>query len=305
MEQLVRRRHGGLLSLLMVFLALGVLVAGCERRAQDAPEAGTPSAELVATADYGDEVLLEARVAPGQSVMRALRGATEVQTAHGGGFVAGMLGRESDASGGRDWFVYPNGVAASVGADQIELADGDTVWWDYRRWTELPQVHAVVGLWPAPFAHPGGRGPRVSADPPLRRALADAGARLMEGEAPWRVRVGASQELARRDAAWRRALRNPDGAGLTVTVRDGRIVAMDAEAGERRPVDGARALLAAVPTGASPGDGALLAVVGLDAAAAQAAAERLASDPSVVRLRYAVALDGEGTPIQAGARSGP
>ena len=42
----------------------------------------------------------------------------------------------------------------------------------------------------------------------------------------------------------------------------------------------ARALAAAVPTGLAPGDGALLAVAGLDAAAAQAAAETIAADPS-------------------------
>jgi hypothetical protein len=60
-----------------------------------------------------------------------------------------------------------------------------------------------------------------------------------------------------------------------------------------------------VPTGLAPGDGVLLAVAGLDARAARAAADAIVADPSVLRLRYAVAFDGEGHPLQAGGRAGP
>ena len=88
----------------------------------------------MATADYGAVPLLDVRAAPGQSVMRALRGATDVDTAYGGGFVSGMLGRRSDLEGTRDWFFFVDGVSASVGAEQVELSAGDTVWWDYRDW---------------------------------------------------------------------------------------------------------------------------------------------------------------------------
>jgi hypothetical protein len=49
----------------------------------------------------------------------------------------------------------------------------------------------------------------------------------------------------------------------------------------------------------------LLAVAGLDAGAARAAARTIAEDPSVLRLRYAEAFDGRGRPLQAGGRSGP
>ena len=160
-------------------------------------------------------------------------------------------------------------------------------------------------MWPAPFAVPGGDAEEVAADPPLAAALEDAGAELTQGDSAWRVRVGESEALARRDPAWRRALDDPDRAGLTVAVEDGRVTALGPGADARRPVPGARALAAAVPTGLAPGDGALLAVAGLDAAAAQAAAETIAADPSVVRLRYAVAFDGDGDPLQAGGRTGP
>ena len=303
------RGHPGrpvhLLAALLALLAALALAVGCERRSQEAPAAAAPAATLAATADYGAQTLLETRVEPGQSLMRALRGATDVDTAYGGAFVQSMLGHAGDASATRDWFFYVNGIVGVVSAQDVGLADGDSAWWDYRDWGALMQAPAVVGQWPAPFAHPPGEAPAVAADPPLRDALADAGARIADGDSPWRVRVGASNELARSDPAWRRALDDPDRAGLTVTVDDGRIVALTAEASGREPVPGARALAAAVPTGAQPADGVLMVVAGLDAAAAQAAAARIADDPSVLRLRYAVAFDGDGTPLRAGGRAGP
>jgi hypothetical protein len=303
---LVRGRPGRAIALIAALVAAGVLAAGCESRSQDPPAAGEAAATIVATADYGAVPLLEARVEPGQSVMRALRGATEVETAYGGGFVAGMLGRESDAGGRRDWFYFLDGVSASTSAEQVELADGESAWWDYRDWGALIDTPAVVGMWPAPFAGPGGAaGAPVAADPPLAAALEEAGAAVTDGDALWRARVGESADLARRDPAWRRALDDPGRAGLTVAIEDGRIVAFGPDADERRPVPGARALAAAVPTGLAPGDGALLAVAGLDADAARAAAETIAEDPGVLRLRYAVAFDGDGTPVAAGGRDGP
>lgn len=291
--------------LLAALLAALALATGCERRGEHPPAAGAPAATLVATSGYGVRTLLDTRVAPGQSVMRALRGATQVDTAYGGGFVSGMLGLQSNRSGQRDWFFYVNGIAGAVSARQVPVADGDTVWWDYRPWGALIQAPAVVGLWPAPFAHPGGGGPAVSADPPLREALARAGVRLTTGRSAWRVRVGASDDIARRDPAWRRALADPSAAGLSVRIEGGAIAALPPGGGGPQPVPGARALVAAVPTGTAPSDGVLLAVAGLDAAAARAAAERVARDPSVLRLRYAVAFDGRGTPLRGGGREGP
>jgi hypothetical protein len=302
----VRGRAGRALAVIAAIAAAAAMAIGCEHRAQDEPAAGEAAGTIVATADYGAVPLLDVRAAPGQSVMRALRGATDVDTAYGGGFVSGMLGRKSDLEGTRDWFFFVDGVSASVSAEQVELSAGDAVWWDYRDWGALMDTPAVVGQWPAPFARPGG-GPSeaVLAEPPLSRALEEQGAELTTGASPWRVRVGASEALARRDPAWRRALDDPDRAGMTVALEDGRITALGADAEARRPVTGARALAAAVPTGTDPGDGALLAVAGLDEAAARAAAEAIAADPSLLARRYAVAFDGEGHPLQAGGRSGP
>ena len=305
----MRGRPGGALGLILAMVALvaaAALAAGCESRSQDAPAAGEAAATLVATGDYGAVPLLDVRAEPGQSVMRALRGATEVETAYGGGFVASMLGRDSDRGATRDWFFYLDGVVSPVGAEQVDLAEGDAVWWDHRDWGALMEAPAVVGMWPAPFAHPAGGGPGpVAADPPLAVALEDAGAELTGGDSAWRARVGESAALARRDPAWRRALDDPDRAGLTVAIEGGRVTALGPEADGREPVPGARAVAAAVPAGLEAADGVLLAVAGLDAEAARAAAETIAADPSVLRLRYAVAFDGDGRPLRAGGRSGP
>ena len=235
-------------AVLLVLLSLLVIIAaGCERRSQQAPAADAPSARILATAGFGAEPLMDARVPPGQTVMRALRGTTDVDTRYAGAFVSGMFGRRSDLSGGRDWFLFVNGLLSPVGAKDVDLAAGDEVWWDYRDWSGLTDTWAVVGEWPRPFIRPA---PAVNADPPLDAALADAGARLTDdAEADWRVRVGAAADLSTRDAAWRRAVADPGSVGLTVTIRNDRIEAYDGPAGEWRPVDGARALIAAVPTG--------------------------------------------------------
>lgn len=299
------RGRWALVPVLLVLVLAGALLSGCEERAQDAPPAGAPAATLVATAGYGAQELLSTRVEPGQSVMRALRGATEVRTAYAGGFVDGMLGRDSDPDGPADWFYFVDGISASVGAKDVRLADGEAVWWDYRDWGALVSTPAVVGAWPAPLVSAAHADRRVAADPPLAAALRAAGATLTSGVSPWRARVGASDALAARDPAWRRALADPDGAGLTATIADGRVLALAPDGSRRLPVPGARALVAAVPTATTPQDGVLVAVAGLDEAAARAAARAIAARPGLLAQRYALVFDGAGHPLRAGGRDGP
>lgn len=297
-------------------LAAAALVAlaavagtGCERRSEAAgPAEGAPAASVVATAGHGAEVLLEQRVAPGQSVMDALRSVTPVETAYGGGFVRSMLGRGSSSSPPRDWFFYVNGFESPVGARSSDLAAGDVAWWDHRDWQGMQSVRAVVGSWPEPFVSgAGGGGPRpgVAADAPLAGALSAAGARVVPGNAAFRVRVGANAALASRDAAWRAVAGDPGARSLPGGIADGRVVLMPAGGGVPAPVDGARAVAVLVPVGTRPADGALLAVAGLDAASARRAARSIARDPGILSLRYAVAFDGTGAPIRAAGRSGP
>jgi hypothetical protein len=302
------RRVPALAAAALVALS-AVAGAGCERRSESAgPAQGEPAATIVATADHGAEVLLDERVVPGRNVMDALRSVTPVETAYGGGFVKSMLGRSSSPSPPRDWFFYVNGFESAVGARSSGLADGDVAWWDHRGWQGMQSVRAVVGSWPEPFLNgAGGTGgrPEVSADAPLAGALRAAGARVAGGDRAFRARVGTEASLSARDAAWRAIGGDPGGKALPGGIADGRVVLMPAAGGDPAPVAGARAVALLVPAGTRPADGALLAVAGLDARAAQQAAASIARDPGMLSLRYALAFDGSGTPIRAAGRSGP
>jgi Domain of unknown function (DUF4430) len=300
---MVQRWGGPLRAWVAVVLAVLALAGGgCERVSREEPPPGAPAARLLATADFGATTLLDARVAPGSSVMRALRGATPVDTGYGGAFVSEMLGRSSDAAGQRDWFFYVDGVVAGVSARDVEVEDGDVIWWDHRYWGGQMDVPAVVGLWPRPFLGAGGP---VAADPPLDAALRAAGVRLTRGESPWRVRVGAHAELLRREPAWRRASDDPGRAGLLATVAPEGVLLLDAEGRTREPVPGAEALVAAVASDGRPERGVLMVVAGRDAGAAAAAARRIAEDPGVLAGRFALVFDGAGTPLRAAGRAGP
>ena len=169
----------------------------------------------------------------------------------------------------------------------------------------MVRARGGVGAWPAPLAvRSDGRG-AVLAEERLAGALAAAGAALTTGASPWRARVGASDALEARDPAWRRAVADPDTAGLTATVEDGRILAPAPDGSRRVPVPGARALIAAVPTAASREDGVLVVVAGLEEAAARAAARAVAANPRMLAQRYALTFDGAGNPVRAAGRTGP
>lgn len=302
----VRRRARGAVAVLAT-CGIVVVATGCQRVSETAaPADGSPSARLVVTADHGAEVLLNQPVAAGQSVMAALRGATPVETAYGGGFVRSMLGRGSSTSPPADWFFYVNGFESPVGAQASTVEVGDVAWWDHRMWGGMQSVRAVVGAWPEPFVNgAGGARPVVAADAPLAAVLREAGAQVAGGSQRFRARVGTDAALAARDAAWREIAGDPAGHHLAGGIRDGQVVLMPPGGGAPEPVEGARAVAVLVPAGARPSDGALLAVAGLDPGAARAAAGTIAARPDVLSLRYAVAFDAAGEPVRAAGRSGP
>jgi len=298
-----------LVALVAIALVAGAAMAaaGCERRSEsEGPADGAPAARIIATADHGAEVLLDERVPPGRSVLAGLTGVTPVKTAYGGGFVDEMLGRASSSSPSADWFFFVNGIESPVGAGAVDLSDGDIAWWDHRTWSGMQSVRGVVGSWPEPFLHgAGATRPVVSADPPLAAALRAAGARVGAGDRAFRARVGSDADLARRDPAWRAIGGRPAARALPGGISGGQVVLMPAGGGSPVPVPGARSVAVLVPVGPAPADGALLAVAGLDSAAASAAATTIARRPDVLSLRYAVAFDASGAPVRAAGRSAP
>jgi hypothetical protein len=76
----------------------------------------------------------------------------EVETAYGGGFVKGINGVSSKASG-QDWFIYVNGVQTNVGAADYTLSDGDVERWDFHSWRFRQFTPAIVADYPEPFLH--------------------------------------------------------------------------------------------------------------------------------------------------------
>ena len=288
-------------TFLLLAAALVGTVAGCGR----VSDRTTGRAHQLITEGFGARVLHDGSALDGRTVMDALRGGATVETGYGGGFVSAIDGVRSDVRTQRDWFYFVNGVAPGRGADQQPLRAGDSVWWDYRPWGGLAEGAPVVGLWPEPFVHGFPDAPTtVVADPPLDTALRAAGAPVGSGTSAWRVIVGADQSLRTRDATWRAAMRNPIATGLTVRIRAEHIEALQPDGATFVTISTGRAIAVAVATGTDPDHaGVVMAVAGLDEAAAQAAAATIARDPTVLRGRFAVVFDASGVPVSAGGQA--
>jgi hypothetical protein len=113
-----------------IALLLVVFLAGC------GGDGGT--ATLKVTRDRGQHVLLVARVPAGLTAMQALERKAEVRTSYGGRFVVAIDGVASGPH--RDWFYFVNGVVGDRSAVEVRLRRGDTLWWDYRTWTNANAV---------------------------------------------------------------------------------------------------------------------------------------------------------------------
>ena len=110
-------------------LAVLVLLAGCGGAGG---EEGT--ATLWVTRDRGAELLLDAEVDAGQTLMRALGSKVELETRYGGRYVQSIDGLAGSLDGQRDWFWFVNGYEGDRSAASYRLRDGDVAWLDYRGW---------------------------------------------------------------------------------------------------------------------------------------------------------------------------
>jgi len=113
--------------------------------------AGT--ATLWITRDRGTVLLVDAKVAAGQTLMRALRTKAHVETRYGGRYVQSIDGISGSLSAQHDWFWFVNGLAGDRSAAEYVLHPGDVAWWDYRDWSHDPELAVVVGAFPEPFLH--------------------------------------------------------------------------------------------------------------------------------------------------------
>jgi hypothetical protein len=129
-------------------LALLFLLAGCGGAGG---EVGT--AQLWVTRDRGSELLVDAHVEAGQTLLRALAAEADVKTRYGGRYVQSVNGIEGSLGEQHDWFWFVNGYEGDRSAASYTLRDGDVAWLDYRAWTREGEARVVVGAFPEPFLH--------------------------------------------------------------------------------------------------------------------------------------------------------
>ncbi|MGK2954207.1 MAG: DUF4430 domain-containing protein [Solirubrobacterales bacterium] len=130
-----------------------VLFSGCGLGAGS--QEGT--ANLLVSRDYGRDVMVDTTLddlTESENAIRVLDGNAEIETRYGGGFIQSIDGVEGGTPGGRssDWFFSVNGVVSEVGGAEFPINAGDTVWWDYRDWTDAMEIGAVIGSYPAPMS---------------------------------------------------------------------------------------------------------------------------------------------------------
>jgi hypothetical protein len=299
-------RLRSLAALVALALLLAAGLAGC---GLGAGEGGTEARVLV-TRDFGAR-RLEARIAQdlpsSETAMRLLQRSFDVKTRYGGGFVQSIDGLSGGRRDGRpvDWFIYVNGVESEVGAADVQLHDGDRIWWDHHDWGATPHVPAVVGSFPEPFAH-GSEGKRYPVVLECADDVGDACTTTSErlgaagvvagrqtlgtgvGERTIRVLVGRWQDL-RADQALEQIDRGPAAGGVYARFgASGRTLdLLDARERTVRTLGAGAGLVAATrfeeqaPT---------WAITGTDAAGVAAAARAL--DEQTLARRFALALDG-------------
>lgn len=300
---------GSRLRALAALAALALLlVAGLAGCGLGAGEGGTEARVLV-TRDFGARAL-EARIAQdlpsSETAMRLLQRSFDVKTRYGGGFVQSIDGLSGGREDGRpvDWFIYVNGVESDVGAADVQLHDGDRIWWDHHDWGATPHVPAVVGSFPEPFAH-GADGKRYPVVLECADGVEDACTRTSDrlgavgvvagrqtlgtgvGERTVRVLVGRWRDL-RADQALEQIDRGPAASGVYARFGDGgRLLdLLDARGRNVRTLGPGAGLVAATrfeqqaPT---------WAITGTDTAGVMAAARAL--DEQTLARRFALALD--------------
>ncbi len=129
-------------------LTVFVLLAGC-----GGSGGAEGTAQLWVTRDRGAELLVDAEVDAGQTLLRALAAEADVETRYGGRYVQSVNGIEGSLGKQRDWFWFVNGYEGDRSAASYRLRDGDVAWLDYRGWEREGEARVVVGAFPEPFVH--------------------------------------------------------------------------------------------------------------------------------------------------------
>ena len=293
-----------LAALLALLLAAGLVGCGL-----GAGESDT-GARVLVTRDFGTRQLgarIVQDLSSSETVIRLLERSFDVETRSGGGFVQSIDGFAGGHEDGRpvDWFLYVNGIERDRGSADVQLHDGDRIWWDRHDRGAAPHVPAIVGSFPEPFAH-GAEGKRYPVVLECADAVEDACRTVSDrlgaagvvagrqtlgtgvGERTVRVLVGRWSDL-RTDQALEQIDRGPAASGVFAgfSADGGALRLLDARGTIVRTL-GARAGLVAATRFEQQAP--TWAVTGTDVAGVEAAAAAL--DERTLQRRFAVALDG-------------
>lgn len=234
-------------------LLLAAGLAGCGLGAGERET----DARVLVTRDFGKEQLggrIVQDVPSSETAMRLTERSFNVKTRYGGGFVQSIDGLAGGREGGRpvDWFIYVNGVESDQGAGDVDIHEGDRIWWDHHDWGATPHIPAVVGSYPDPFAH-GAEGKRypvvlecAGADDAVEAACSEVSKRLAAdgviagrqrpgtgtGAKTLRVIVGTWSDIGG-DAALAQVDRGPVASGVYARFEDsGRSLVLLDQTGE-------------------------------------------------------------------------
>jgi hypothetical protein len=241
-------------------LLLAALAGGCggADEATEAPAGRPPGPDevrLVVSRDFGAEVLRDT-VAPAEEdldVLRLLAENADVKAGYGGRFVEGIDGLESSFGAGStddaaDWFYWIDGQMADVGAGDWKLKGGETVWWDYHRWSDAMLVPQALHAFPRPYTEGA---LALTADTKVDGLAEWADANGLSLEAPRdlagdRPRGGLVVATAAEAAAtpWLAELLTPARSGLQMAEVEGGTLTLVAPGGAAGPQAAAVALAA-------------------------------------------------------------
>ena len=145
-----RRLKGGIIAFIAILLIVVILLYPQIPQNQ-APQMPQNNTKIIISLYFGEKIIEEKNVKPGENVIDALEKIANVSTAYNGKFVTGINGIRQN--GTFFWFYYVNGILANVGASLYKIHPGDVIRWDFHRWKSNSINYAEIADFPEPFWH--------------------------------------------------------------------------------------------------------------------------------------------------------
>lgn len=140
------------LVLILSICFLLIFISGCSDSSVDKESNTYIQSDLLVTSEFGNEILFDKSISTNAStVLDFLKDNIEVGTSSQGNFVESINNMGGKNEPQNAWFYYINGISALKGANELQLNDGDKVWWDFHSWDGVPMYNAVIGSYPEPF----------------------------------------------------------------------------------------------------------------------------------------------------------